>query len=205
MLKWWKINFSRWKKLFLPIPRQLAIRTGSGWGTGFHVPSRLLVQKWRCLWPWEMEKKLSGPWTVYYSIQTLWRSEPSKGNLLKPQKCIFFKPPPTWTGTIRGYLVSFLNIHSSRLRHRFPCAFWANINLVELVPMRRNENPEHTHGCVLIEAPITHTFGPKVKMPLALGNEKTFWALKSLLFHSNTLTFRAKQRQLIEAPKVYFF
>ena len=109
----------------------------------------------------------------YYSIQTLWRSEPSKGNLLKPQK-VFFEPPPTWTGTIRGYLVSFLILHSSRLRHRFPCAFWANINLVELVPMRRNENPEHTHGhgCVLIEAPITHTFGPKEKMPLALGNEK---------------------------------
>ena len=74
--------------------------------------------------------------------------------------------------------------------------------------MRRNENPEHTHGhgCVLIEAPITHTFGPKEKMPLALGNEKrTNWALKSLLFHSNTLTFRAKQRQLFEAQKVVFF
>ena len=73
--------------------------------------------------------------------------------------------------------------------------------------MRRNENPEHTHGhgCVLIEAPITHTFGPKEKMPLALGNEKrTNWALKSLLFHSNTLTFRAKQRQLFEAQKVFF-
>ena len=93
LLKWWKINFSRWKKLFLPIPRQLAIRTGSGWGTGFHVPSRLLVQKWKCLWPWEMKKKLSGPWKVYYSfkhIQTLWRSEPSKGNFLKPKKVFLF-------------------------------------------------------------------------------------------------------------------
>ena len=67
--------------------------------------------------------------------------------------------------------------HRFRLGHGFPCAF--------------------------------SSFGPKVKMPLALGNEKkTFWALKSLLFiqtYSNTLTFRAKQRQLLEAQKGFSF
>ena len=173
MLKWWKINFSRWKKLFLPIPRQLAIRTGSGWGTGFHVPSRLLVQKWRCLWPWEMKKNFLGLEKFIIPFNHFDVQSQAKATYWSLKSFFFFfKPPPTWTGTIRGYLVSFLNIHSSRLRHRFPCAFWANINLVELVPMRRNENPKHTHGCVLIEAPITHTFGPKEKMPLALGNEK---------------------------------
>ena len=150
------------------------------------------------------EKKLSGPWKVYYSIQTLWRSEPSKGSLLKPQKA-FFKQPPTWTGTIRGYLVSFLNIHSSRLRHRFPCAFWANINLVELVPMRRNENPEHTHGCVLIEAPITHTFGPKEKMPLALGNEKKLSGPWKVYYSIQTLWRSEPSKGNLLKPKKYFF
>ena len=52
--------------------------------------------------------------------------------------------------------------------------------------MRRNENPKHTHGCVLIEAPITHTFGPKEKMPLALGNEKkNFLGLETFIIPFN--------------------
>ena len=60
--------------------------------------------------------------------------------------------------------------------------------------LRTHRSTDHTHFWSKRE----DAFGP--------GKwKKTFWALKSLLFHSITLTFRAKQRQLIEAQKVFSF
>ena len=60
--------------------------------------------------------------------------------------------------------------------------------------LRTHRSTDHTHFWFKRE----DAFGP--------GKwKKTFWALKSLLFHSITLMFRAKQRQLIEAQKVFSF